>query len=167
MRKVSILMVLMASAAMGLPYAYHQKWWLLLFAILLGFIWGYPTNHYLAFRSTFSLLILAMIGAAGILWGYPPIWILTNFILLLVAWDLYHFNQTHQEFAQDPVNAKATHSLFLTHLQRLVIVTGLGWGLGLSAIFIRTNLSFAFGLALVILAVLGLRQITRLLTSNK
>ena len=164
MRKVSILMVLVASAAMGLPYAYHQKWWLLLFALLLGFLWVYPTNHYLAFRSTFSLLILAIIGAASILLGYPPIWILTNFIFLLVAWDLYHFNQTYQEFAQDPVNSKATHLLFLTHLQRLAIVTSLGWGLGLAAIYIRTNLSFVFGLALVILAILGLRQITRLLT---
>jgi hypothetical protein len=164
MHKVAITSILIASLAIGLPFAFVQKSWVMVVSFLFGIIWVYPTLRFRLLRSTLSFSILALVCASGIIFGYSSTWILTNIVILLIAWDLFHFYQTHQEFSQVQTNVKALQIQYQNHLKRLALIAGLGWGLGLTAFYIQTNLSFVFGLILAGIALFGLRQVTRLLS---
>jgi len=166
MRKVLLFAMLFLSLSMGLPYALNGQWWGLFASILTGTLWAYPSPKLASLRSTISLLIFASISALGIFFNHSYLWLLTNFTLLLIVWDLDHYTRIFREFEEHQTNQKSTAALFYTHIKRLGILTGLGWCLGFIALNIRINISFMVALILVLLLIFGLRQVARYLQTS-
>ena len=176
MRKTALIAILIAALSIGLPYAFNRRWWGLIMPLLAGSLWffGLPPYHTRPadqrkgnLSSALSFFTLAGFGSAGIFFGYSPIWALTSFVLLLIAWDLNHYTQIHQAFKDQESNKKTVLELFYAHLQRLAILAGLGWGLGLLALNIRTQINFTIALLLIFVMITSLRQVARYLVGRR
>ena len=163
MRKVAFAMILMATFGMGVPFALAGGWWWVLVCIIAAMLWLWPSKFAAHRRPTISFLILAGVGGAGALIGHPPVWQLTSFVALLMAWDLDHYQRTYRAFADHLVHKNQINPLFYAHLKRLGIIAGLGWCLGMVALHIRIQINFALALLFAFLIILGLRELVQYL----
>jgi len=161
MRKLSIISLAAVSISMGLPFALSGHWWGLLACLLAGALWTYPSSYRIDQRATLGLFILAFCGIAGNFLGHSHLWSLTNFVLLLVIWDLENYTRVFQEFEKDKISRETAIVLFYAHLKRLGLIAGLAWCLGIAALNIRFQISFGVALILICFAILSLRQVAR------
>ena len=162
MCKVVILAIVIASLGMGSQYALDDRWWIALACGLAGVLW-LPRSRFVAkLRAVISLLFLTGVGVAGIILRYNLIGLLTNIVILLVAWDLDHFSRDLHQFVMDQDLEKDKMILFKSHLKRLGIVLGLGWILGVIALNLQIAINFTVALVLGLLGILSLLQVMRL-----
>ena len=175
MRKAAMAVILIASLSIGLPYMLNGRWWGLILTLLTGSFWCYSSltyrarsNHHQSatLSSTLSFFVLAGFGIAGIFFGHHQVWMLTNFVLLLIAWDLDHYTRVLLTYEDQHSNKKIILELFYAHLKRLAILAGLGWGIGLAALNIRTPLNFSMALLLTFVMIASLRQVARYLVGR-
>jgi hypothetical protein len=163
MRRVAYLAIVAASLGTGLQYALDDRWWVVLACGLVGALWLLQSKYGAELRPTVSLLFLAGVGGVGTFFSYNPVWLLTNLLVALIAWDLDHFTRDYQQFSVGQARESDDPALFKAHLKRLGIVAMLGWSLGVVALNVQFSLNFASALTLSLLALLSLRQIVRYL----
>lgn len=161
MRRAAIVPILAVSLGMGFPYALDGHWWVVLACGLAGGWWLFQSLAGSGRGSTVSFVILAAVGSVGVFLGHDLVWLLTNFVMLLVAWDLDHFGGVLAQFSGGQDGDKEEAALVRAHLIRLVSVAGAGWVLGLAALNVRipTNLGGAMVLGLLVLV--SLRRVVR------
>lgn len=165
MRKIALISIIAFTISMGFSYAINQQWLGVLACTLAGVIWVLPSEFLANQRSTFSLTMFTIIGLLGIFFSHPPIWTLTNFVFLLIVWDLDHYARVFQDFEKQPVNQNKSTELFYAHLKRLGLIAVAGWSLGMIALNIQINISFTVALILILLAIFALRGVARYIVS--
>jgi len=162
MRKLAIFAMVSGFLGIGIRYALDGRWEVAGGCLLAGVLWLFPSQRMVNQRAAISLLYLAGAGGAGVFMGYEPVWLLTHFVILLMAWDLDHFTRALYLFTAEP-GEKDIWPPFYIHLKRLGIVAGIGWSLGMLALYIRISTSFAAALLLGLLVFFGLRGIVHFL----
>jgi len=162
-RKVVILAIVAASLGTGFTYLPDDRWWMVLVCGSVGVLWLLQLRFGSELIQNVSFLFLAGAGGVGIFYRYNSIWLLTNMVILLIAWDLDRFIRVLQPFSMDQAGKNNVSALFRAHLIRLGIVSGLGWGLGVVALIVQISLNFTSALVLGLLALLSLLQAVRFL----
>jgi hypothetical protein len=162
-RRIAYLAIVAASLGGGVQYALDDRWWVVLACGLAGALWLLQSKYGAELRPTVSLLFLAGVGGVGTFLSYNPVWLLTNLVVTLIAWDLDHFTRDLQQFSMGQTRNTEEPALFRAHLKRLGIVVILGWCLGVVALNAQISLNFTGALILSLLALLSLRQVVRYL----
>jgi hypothetical protein len=163
MRRIAYLAIVAASLGTGLQYALDDRWWVVLACGLAGALWLLQSKYGVELRPTVSLVFLVGVGGVGTFLSYNPVWLLTNLVVALIAWDLDHFTRDYQQFSLGQARKSDNPALFGAHLKRLGIVAMLGWSLGVVALNVQISLNFTGALILGLLALLSLRQVVRYL----
>jgi hypothetical protein len=121
-------------------------------ALALGIIWLVGTWRRWLWAPTAGLVLGAGLAGYGLLQHAGAGWMLVGLVAALTAWDLDRFVQILS--AVERIENRA--SLERRHLQRLVLVDGLGLLLGAVALLVRTRISLALMLLLGLVIVMGL-----------
>lgn len=159
MRKAANLAIAAASLGLGLQYALEGRWWGFIACGLTGALWLFQSKDADDLVPASCFIFLTGLCGAGFLLEFNGLWLLTNLVVILIAWDLDRFSRDLQRFPTDQTSSKDEPALFRAHLQRLAVVVILGWSLGVVALRLQVALSFAGALILVTLALLGLRLV--------
>jgi hypothetical protein len=151
-----ILSIILGSGS--LAYGYFQagmpdpaRW-----SILLGVVW--ILAHWRKYYWFSALgLFLTIIGAAYGVWHqFTTMWMILGALGGLLGWDL-------SDFAMRLSYAASTddiQGMERRHLERVGVVTALGFGLALLSLYIHIKrLAFEVAVGLVLLAVLGLTRL--------
>jgi len=162
-RKFADFAIITSFLGISAQYALDGRWWVVLACVIVGALWFFQSHRRAELGLDVSLLFLAGAGCAGIFMDHNQVWTLTSLVILLVAWDLDHFSRDLQQYSRDNNRAKSESVLIQTHLKRLGITVGLGWGLGVVALELRVSIGFAGAVVLASLALLVLRQVVQLL----
>ena len=159
--KILPLTIGLATGVLALNYALSGLWSGMLLILALGLLWLIGQGR--GWGGVASATFVVFVGAAVIgLWlGLAAIWMLLGVVAVLTAWDLDRFAGRLRDVGQvEGVQALERH-----HLQRLVVVDGLGLLLAAVALRIEINLSFGVTFLLGLLAVLGLSRVIGTLRS--
>jgi len=165
-RKVGLVCIIFAAFGVGIPYALNQQLWAALVCVLATLLWMDAVRQEIEPRANFSFLIMVVLLVLGVLLRYPPLWLLTDFAVLLVAWDLTHFANVLRQFSPEPYRMADHTALIFTHVKRLGVMVGSGWVLGVLALNVRFSLGFASALLLGFLVFFSLQAILRNLTPD-
>ena len=163
MRKVADFLIIATVLSIGAQYALDGLLWLVIACGFVGLFWLLQSHHRAELGLNFSFLFLAVLNIAGAFLDHHPVWILTNMVLLLVAWNLDHFDRDLQKYVGNGQKEYHINDLFPARFQRLSIVMGLGWGLGMLALNLRISVGFFGAVILAFVVVISLGQIARLL----
>lgn len=161
MRRVALLAMVSGALGLGVQFAVDGRWQMGLVCLLAGGIWMVPAPYHQR-RATVGLLVLVGAGVAGVFLDYSPVWLLTQFVLLVIAWDLDHFTRLLEPFTHDHLREKEVTGQFYAHLRRLGGVAGAAWVLGMVALTVRISTSFVVTLILGLMMFFGLRGLMRL-----
>jgi hypothetical protein len=160
-RKFAFASIIFAALGVGLPYVLDQQLWAALVCLLATLLWLNAVRRESESSANFSFLVLAVLLALGVLLRYPPLWLLTDFAVLLIAWDLTRFASVLQQFSPGPDHMVEHRVLIFSHMKRLGLMVGLGWSLGVLALNVRFSLGFAGALLLGFLVFFSLQAILR------
>lgn len=167
MRKIALILIAVVSISIGIPFVINNQWWGVIACSLIGVLWLLPTRSNSNLRSALCLFAFSFLGALGYLFGHSPWLLLTNFVLLLIAWDLDHYSYIFYKYEQDQANRKMVRLHFYAHLKRLGLLAALGWLMGAMAMNIRIQISFSIALLFILLVFLFLRQVARTLINTQ
>jgi hypothetical protein len=167
MRKIALMMIMVVTISIGIPFGINGQWWGVIACSLTGILWLLPTRFYSNLRTAMCLLGFSFLGVLGFLFGHSPWLLLTNFVLLLIAWDLDHYSYIFYNYEQDQDNRKMARLHFYAHLKRLGLLAALGWLLGALAMNIRIQINFSIALLFILLVFLFLRQVARTLINTQ
>ncbi len=156
MRRVADFTIIIAAFGISAQYALDERWWVVLSCFMVGVIWLLQSHHGAGLGLNFSLLFFAGTGAAGMFFNHNQVWIMTDLVLLLVAWNLDHLSRDLQQYSMAGKERSSANSLVRTRLKRLGVAAVLGWGLGMIALNVRISIGFTSALILASIAVLGL-----------
>jgi hypothetical protein len=134
-------------------YAWAEMWVWAAAILLLGILWLAQSWHGQRWLPTLGLLLLTVAALMGAFFNLSSFWLLTGLIAALVAWDLDHFSS----ILDDAPDIRDETNLKRRHFQRLGIVSGLSWLLGVAALNVRFTFGFSLTLllGLVLIASLG------------
>jgi hypothetical protein len=154
--KLLFTSTILATVALALGYGLVGLWAGVVFVLVLGFLWLVGQRRGWGWMA--SVMLVFFVGAASIgLWlNVQDGWMLLSVVAALSAWDLDHFAQRLSGVGQNRV--EETRDLERRHLERLLIVDGLGLLFGAVALGIEVDLGFGTALLLGLLAVLGLSR---------
>jgi hypothetical protein len=125
----------------------------------LGLLWLIGQWRGWRWSASAGLISLTGLAAWGVWSQLPAPWLLFGLVAALAAWDLARFSQRLQQARQVIDEA----SLIWAHLQRLLIIAGLGLLLGEIALAVRLEFNLGWALLLGLLLILGLSQVTNLI----
>jgi hypothetical protein len=165
-RRVAYLAIVAASLGAGFPFALDGRWWVVLACGLVGALWLLQSTRDVELRPTAIFLFLVGACGAGTFLSYNSVWLLTNLVVTLIAWDLDRFTREFRLTTKDQPSNKNEQALFRAHLKRLGIVVLLGWSLGVVALNVRISLNFGSALILSTLSLLSLRLVVRFFTAH-
>jgi hypothetical protein len=159
MRKLFVLDVGLAMAALGASYFLAGHWIWVLATGFIGLLWlaGAWRGH--RWTATLGLSFFTVAAAIGIMLRFSPLWLLSSLVAALVAWDLDHFMQDLSQVK----DIRDEAALVKGHLWRLGIVAGLGWLLGVVALRVQITFDFIWTLALSLLIIISLSGVIRYL----
>lgn len=150
-----------ASLILAILYAWAEMWVWAAAILLLGVLWLAQSWHGQRWLPTLALLLLILAALMGAFFNLSSFWLLTSLVAALIAWDLDYFSST----LDDAPDIRDEASLKRRHFQRLGIVAGLGWLMGVAALNVRFTFGFSLTLllGLVLIASLGgaIRHIRR------
>ena len=144
----------LTACALALGYATSGLWTEALLIAALGFLW--LLGRWYGWGWVASVALVFFVGAAVVgLWlNLGAGWMLLGVVAALCAWDLDHFVQRLMSVGR----VERERELERAHLQRLLIVSGLGFLLAAVALGINVKLDFGAVFLLALLAVLGLSR---------
>jgi hypothetical protein len=151
-----ILSILLGSASLAFGYAQagasnYSMWFL-----LLGAIWLLTHFRKWYWFASIALLIIVFAAAYGVWREFRTVWMLLGALGGLLGWDLSDFAR-RLSYAS-PMDD--THSMERLHMERVGIVSALGFGLAVLSVVIRVErLPFEIAVGLVLLAALGLTRL--------
>lgn len=163
MRKVADFLIIATTLSIGVEYALDELLWLVIACGSVGLVWLLQSHHGSVLGLNFCFLFLAILNVAGSFLDHHPVWILTNMVLLLVAWNLDHFFRDLKEYEGQGLKGDNKINLFSARVQRLLILVGLGWGLGMFALTIKISIGFFSVVILAFIVVISLGQIVHML----
>lgn len=152
MKNSVLISIILATLALGLGYGLNLHWMPALLIAGLGILWLVGQWRRWAWTTTFGLVSFIGLAAGGIWRALPPIWMLIGTVAALAAWDLARFLQRMEQVEQ--VGDRST--LSRAHLQRLLVVTGLGLLPGGLAAGAQLKLNFGWAVLLGFLMVVSL-----------
>lgn len=159
MRTLALLSIGLAALSLFIAYVLGASliWALVIAAV--GILW--LMGAWRDWNGAASVGLIAFVSAAafGIWQGLPASWMLVSTILTLAAWDLDGFALRLQEAG----HVQGELALKRSHLERLLIVAGLGLLLGGMALGVRFHLGFWWDLVLGLLVMICLSQVFRLM----
>lgn len=154
MKIFTAISVILAALSLALGYALAGYWTITIFTVVVGLLW--LAALWRGWRQVMSLSIIIFVGVAALgTWlGVSTGWLLFGIIATLIGWDLgdfaYRFGPT--EHTQDITRLQRIH------LQRLIIVAGLGLLLGGIALNFELRLNMWWGIFLGALIIFSLSQ---------
>ncbi len=159
MRTLALLSIGLAALSLFIAYVLGASLIWALVVAAVGILW--LMGAWRDWNGAASVGLIAFVSAAGFgIWqGLPAGWMLVSMILALVAWDLDGSASRLREAG----HVQGELALKRAHLERLLIVAGLGLLLGGVALGVRVHLGFWWDLVLGVLAIVCLSQVFRLM----
>jgi hypothetical protein len=131
--------------------------------LLIGLFWIISQWRRCEWFASFGLFVFGCTAAIGILIGLSPILMAFSVLGSLLAWDLSEFSRRIRGAAPEDY----LEQIETRHLLRLALLGGTGLFLILMALFLRIQISFGWMFLLVVVFVLGIKQLTdRIRRSN-
>jgi hypothetical protein len=157
MRRYTTISIVLAALLPAAGYASGGHWIGAVACLALGGLWLAGQRRGWDGSEALGLAGFAGIAAVGVWLELPTAIVLVGVVAALVAWDLDRFTQRLRNAGQ--IDQERT--LVRAHLQRLLVVAGLGLLLGLAAGIIPAPSSFGWALGLGALAIVGLSRVIR------
>jgi hypothetical protein len=156
MKNIVFLSITIGLTTLGLAtaYALNGLWGWVSAVIALGLLW--LGGQWRGWHQVTALAPLFFIGliALGMLQDLAVGWLLFSIVAVLVAWDLRYFvGRLQQTRLEDAARLQRIH------LQRLLIVAGLGLFLASIALNLQFELNLGWGIFLGAVVIVGLSQV--------
>ena len=149
--------LLTAVAVLAIGYAWKGVILASLVIVLFGGLWYASQRHGRPGIEGLVFTLFVLTAAAGLYLSIPG-WLLMLVVAAsLGAWDLDHFLQRLSSV--DRVAFET--GLGRQHIRRLMMVEGIGYLAGLTAITIRLQISFGWVALLIFLVVIGISQVVQ------
>ena len=161
MARISEFAITAAALGIALPYVLDGRWAAVTLSVVAWTIWLLRARYRHIQGSTIGFLLLIGLGSAGVYLEYNSLWLLTYFVLLLIAWDLSRFAQVLEQYGGETSGSNEVGVLITPHLKRLGLIAGVGWVLGAVALILQITTTFLIALFLGILVFLGLLLVLR------
>jgi len=123
--------------------------------MFFGAFWLFAGWKRWTWVSIIGILLLVGLAALGFWFGIAPGWMISSALGGLMAWDLADFMRRLRFVTL----GEDVHGLERRHLTRLTIVAVAGSTLASMAMYARVGFTFAWGIVLTLIAVLGLTQL--------
>jgi len=154
---ISVGPIIIATLTLAFGYGLIPLWSGTMIVVVMGLVWLVGQLRRLGWLNDMSFALLIIAAAVGVWWSVPAGWMLAGTVAALAAWDLARFDRRLAHVEQ----ITGERQLRRDHLQRLLLVTGLGLGFGALALSIQFELSLGWAILLGLLAVIGLSRIIR------
>ncbi len=158
LRRLSLLALLVAAAALLIGFALNQAWLLGLLAWLPVGLWPLSNKRRATEISHFNFVWHIALSALGALYSLPSWLVFLAVALALAAWDLVAFERRLR-----PGRLENGSQIIMSHLLRLGGVIAVAWLLFFLTQAVRLQLDIWSALLLGTLLLLGLVQTTRLM----
>ena len=145
----------LATFGLVIGYALSALWIGVAIIVALGLFW--LVGQWQGWRPVSVLIAVFFIFATafGVWQDVSPGWMLFGLVATLVAWDLNQFTHRFEQAGQIVGETK----LKRIHLQRLLIVAGLGLLLGGIALRLQFELYLGWGIFFGLVVIVGLSRI--------
>lgn len=138
------------------PLIVEANWGIFtLIFVFIGGLWFAAQQRGAIGLEGIILYLYVLAAGLGFLLGAPGWLMLFSGVATLGAWDLDHFLQRLKEAD----NVDYSSGVGQNHIRRLGLVEGVGLLVGLTAITLRTSVSFWWEVALAFVALLGVRAL--------
>lgn len=155
MKVFSVSITIAATLTLVLGYALSSLWSGSLAAMALGLLWLVGQRHRLGWPADLGFFSLVATAAFGVWWGLSAGWMLLGLVTALMAWDLDRFIWRLERAEQ--IEGKV--QIQRHHLQRLLLVAGLGLLSGGIALSIQLELNLGWIIFLGLLVFIGLSRV--------
>ena len=151
-----VLSILLGTISLAIGYSQAGVFDYLLWFFLLAVTWFVTHFRKWYWFSSIGLLIIVFAAAYGVWREFPTVWMLLGALGGLLGWDLSDFAR-RLSYAS-PMDD--TRSIERIHMERVGIVSALGFGLAILSVIIHVErLAFEVAVGLVLLAALGLTRL--------
>jgi hypothetical protein len=123
--------------------------------IIFGVVWLFTQWRGLEWFSSLGLFVAILASVFGVWIGLMPGWMLSGSIFALLAWDLTDFRHRMQSIAIDD----DARGMERRHIARIWLLSLVGLLLASISMLLRTHFTFAWGVLLVFVILLGLGQL--------
>lgn len=142
----------LAVFSLALGYALSDLWAGVVAVLATGGLWLLGQLRTLSWTSSVCLVVQTVAAAVAVLNGVWGGWPVIGLVAALVAWDLDEFAQRLRAAGRvDDVPGQERR-----HIQRVLIVAGIGGLLAIVGLVLQVRLSFGLAHLLAALAMLGL-----------
>ncbi len=145
----------LAVFSLALGYALSDLWAGVVAVLAAGGLWLLGHRRSLPWTSSLCLVVQTVAAAVAVLYGVWGGWPVISLVAALVAWDLDEFAQ-RMRAAERVDDAPGQER---RHIQRVLVVAGIGGLLAIVGLVLQVRLSFGLALLLAALAMLGLSLI--------
>ncbi len=147
--------IVISSASLAWGYAQSGFTSFSVWIIILGLGWLLAIWQRWFWYSSFALIVVTVLAALGLWFGFIPGWLFAGGIFALFAWDMSEFRQRLVLMAKDD----NTRGVERRHLLRVSLLALAGLALASITMLVRAQLNFEWGVLLVIVILLGLGQL--------
>jgi hypothetical protein len=151
----SLNITIVAALAMIAGYTLSALWLGSVIILALGLVWLVGQQRQVKWLVDLGLIAFTAIAAFGVWWSVAAGWMLFGTVAALAAWDLAHFARRLEQADQVAAEARLRQA----HLQQLLLIVGLGFGLGGVALGIQLKMNLGWGIALGLLVTIGLSRV--------
>ena len=153
--RLSILMICLATIALGIGYAAAGYWPVLPFFAFTGGLWLGLRLLKRGWIHSLALMLYTGLAAFGVLALASSVWMLLCLAAAVAAWDLEYFLRRLESVEQQ----EAARLLAQQHLRRLAVVSGLGLLLAGAAMAVEARFTLGAALVVGLLAIVALGQV--------
>jgi hypothetical protein len=147
--------IIMATLFLALGFVLIPLWPGAMIVVILGSVWLVGQQRRVDWLNDLGFALFIVVAAVGVWWGAPAGWMLAGTAAALAAWDLARFDRRLAQVGQ----IAGEDQLRRGHLQRLLLVAGVGLGSGVLALSLQFELSIGWTILLGLLVVIGLSRI--------
>jgi hypothetical protein len=147
--------IVISSATLAWGYAQSGFTSFVAWIIILGLGWLLAVWQRWFWYSAFGLIIVTLLAALGLWFGFTPGWLFAGGIFALFAWDMTDFRQRLVLMAKND----NTRGVERRHLLRVSLLALTGMALASITMLLRWQFTFEWGVFLVAVILLGLGQL--------
>jgi hypothetical protein len=147
--------IVISSATLAWGYAQSGFTSFSVWIIVLGLGWLFAIRQRWFWISSIALLVVTLLAALGLWFGFTPGWLFAGSIFALFAWDMTDFHQRLVLMAKND----NTRGLERRHLLRVSLLALAGMTLASITMLLRWQFTFEWGALLVVIILLGLGQL--------
>jgi hypothetical protein len=147
--------IVISSASLAWGYAQSGFTSFSVWIIILGCGWLLAIWQRWNWYSSFALLVITILAALGLWFGFIPGWLFAGGVFALFAWDMAEFRLRLVVMPKD----QNTRGVERRHLLRVSLLALAGMMLASVTMLLRWQFTFEWGALLVIVVLLGLGQL--------